>query len=242
MEHEFAAQLAAVVGGAGALLVLVPARRATLLGGFLALAVAEGLLAYALVPADDLRRFGSPLGAAVLAAATAVAVLLTLGFVRLPSVVPLVLLVAAPFRLPIEFGDQRAFLLVPLYAVLGAAVLALVISSLRRQRIRPLPLPLSIAAGAYVALAGASFLWTDDPRAGAIALGFFLFPFAALLAVVARSPLPRRVPGAAAATLVALACLFAVIGLSQLWTKRLFFAEDLEVAKDRKSTRLNSSH
>jgi len=230
MQHEIAAQSAAVLGGVGALLVLVPPRRPSLLAGFFALAVAEALLAYALVPGDDLRRLGSPLGAVALAAGAALGALLTLAFVRRPGIVPLALLVVAPFRLPLEVGDQRAFLLVPLYAVLGAGVLALTVRAVRGEPIRSLPLPLGAAAGVYVALAGASFLWTDDPRAGAISLGFFLFPFVALLAVVARSPLPRRLPRAAAAILVTLACLFAVIGLSQLWTKRLFFAEDLEVA------------
>ena len=230
MEHEGAAQLAAVLGAVGALLVLVPARRATLLAGFAALGAAEALLGYALVPGDDLTRLGSPAGIAALVAATVLGVGLALLFVRRPALVPLALLVAAPFRLPVDVGDEEAFLLLPLYGVLAAAVMALIVRAARDERIRTLPPLLSVGACAYVALAGVSFLWTHGPRAGAIALGFFLFPFAALLAVVARSPLPRRVPGVAAGILVALACVFAVVGLWQLQSKRLFFAEDLEVA------------
>ena len=62
----------------------------------------------------------------------------------------------------------------------------------------------------------ASLLWAGDPRAGAIQLLFFLLPFGALLAVVARAPAAGWWPRSLAATLVALACGFAAVGLSQL--------------------------
>ena len=89
---------------------------------------------------------------------------------------------------------------------------------------------LSFPIALLAALASVSFLWSRDPRAGAIALGFFYFPFVGGLAVVARSPLADWVPRALATTLVAFATLFAAIGLWQAQTRRLFFAPDLEVA------------
>ena len=59
---------------------------------------------------------------------------------------------------------------------------------------------------------------------------FFVFPFAALLAVVARAPYAVWLPRALATTLVGLAAVFAAIGLYQAWTHTLVFAQDLRVA------------
>ncbi len=75
-----------------------------------------------------------------------------------------------------------------------------------------------------------SYLWTWDERAGAIALAFFVFPFTAGLAVVARAPLASWLPRALVVTLVALGSLFAAIGIWQAQTRTLFFARDVEVA------------
>ena len=47
-------------------------------------------------------------------------------------------LVAAPFRVPVELGTSEAFLLLPLYAVLLMAVVALVVRALRGEAVRAL--------------------------------------------------------------------------------------------------------
>ncbi len=73
-------------------------------------------------------------------------------------------------------------------------------------------------------------LWALDPEQGAIVLLFFVFPFAALLAVVARAPYAAWLPRALATSLVGLAAMFAAIGLYQAWTHTLVFAQDLRVA------------
>ncbi len=75
-----------------------------------------------------------------------------------------------------------------------------------------------------------SLLWTEDLRAGTIELLFFLLPFAVLAAFVARAALAAWSTRAFAVTIVLLACGFAAVGLSQLWTGELYFARDLEVA------------
>jgi hypothetical protein len=59
---------------------------------------------------------------------------------------------------------------------------------------------------------------------------FFLLPFATLVAIVARTPLAEWLPRALAVALVSLASIFALIGLWQAATQRIFFAPDLEVA------------
>lgn len=231
MTHETLAEIAALVGAAGAALVVLGSpRRAQLVAGMCLLAAAEGMLLVALLPRDDLERLFSAKGVAALVVGIAAAGAGAFAFVRWPSVVPVALLLAAPFRIPIELGSQDAFLLLPLYVVLAAASLALFYRAIRGDSLATIPVWLAAPAAALIAWASLSLLWALDPSEGSIALLFFVFPFAALLAVVARSPWADWLPRALAFTLVGLATMFAAVGLYQAWTHTLVFAQDLRVA------------
>jgi len=83
---------------------------------------------------------------------------------------------------------------------------------------------------AFVAFAAISFLWTWDEREGGVELAFFVFPFVAAFAVVARTPLAHWLPRALLGTVVALGVVFASVGLWQSQTRTVFFARDIEVA------------
>ena len=231
MEHGDLAQLGALLGAVGAPLVLVPRRRSALLLGFLLLGAAEAALGLALVPLEDVGALvARPLAVAALAVAALAVAALAGALARFPALVPLAVLGAAPFRLPVDLGDERAFLLLPLYGVLAAAVLAAAYQSLRGAELAAPSLVVALPAAAVISLAGVSLLWSRDIRAGSIALAFFFFPFAALVAVVARSPFAPALPRALAVLAVALASLFAAVGIWQAWTKELFFSPALEVA------------
>jgi len=230
MTHGDAAHVSALLGALGVTCFLVGPRRAVVAAGLVLVAAAEAGLAYSLVPSDDLRLLwhSPPRLAAVVAAVGLVAGVAWL-LRRRPALVPVLVLVAAPFRIPIDLGAQTGFLLLPLYGVLAAAGLAL-LAGLARGEVRPIPRLLAAAAAAFVALDAISLLWSSDLREGSVELGFFVFPFAVLLGVVARAPFPRWAPRVLAATLVGLAAVFAAIGLWQAATHRLFFAQDLVVA------------
>ena len=115
--------------------------------------------------------------------------------------------------------------------MLAASALALAYRTLlRRERPTPPPFLLALPLAALVAFSATSYLWTWDERAGAIALAFFVFPFTAGFAVVARAPLAAWLPRALAVTLVSLGALFAAIGIWQAQTRTLFFARDVAVA------------
>ena len=116
---------------------------------------------------------------------------------RLWALVPVVLLAVAPFRIPVELGDEEAFLLLPLYLVLASAVVALAYRMLRGAESRDVPYLLALPLASFVSFSAASYLWTWDERAGAIALAFFVFPFTAGLAVVARALVRALVVGPA---------------------------------------------
>jgi hypothetical protein len=232
VEHSDAAQVAALVGAVGAALAVLGRGRLVPLGGIALLGIATALLARSLVGDDDVELLLTrPAGIALIAGGIAAAVLVAAPLVRFPEATPVALLAVAPFRIPVELGDEEAFLLLPLYLVLAGAVLALAYRMLRGA-VPPPPVPrlLGLPLAAFVGFAAVSFLWTHDEREGGIALAFFLFPFVAGFSVVARSPLGAWVPRALAATLVVLGALFAAIGIWQAHTRTLFFARDLEVA------------
>ena len=241
MEHADTAQLAAVLGAAGAALALLARGRLALLAGLAALALAELGLAYGVGGAglDSLTSAAglaaAVVGLGVLGAAAAFAV-------KRPGLVPLAVLIAAPFRPPLDFGADNRFLvafaedgrlgrLLPLYFVLAAATVALGWVTLRGEQPRGIPRMLAIPAAAFFAFAFLSLIWAEDLEAGTNLVLFFTLPFALLLAVVARSPFPAWLPRALGTAAVALAAAFALIGLFQAATHRLFFyAENLQVS------------
>jgi hypothetical protein len=239
MDQADTAQLAAVLGALGAATCLLGRTRAWLLAGFALLAAAEaGLALYLAGGAPGIRPTYFALGLAGVAPLAA----LTWLFLRRAALVTPLVLAAAPFRLPLDFDpDHRFFVavaeegqlgrLLPLYAVLAAAALALVVALVRGLEPTPLPPLLAYPAAAFLAYASISLLWSSTLHAGATLLAYFLLPFAALVAIVARAPFPAWLPRALAWIAVALGCVFAAIGVWQAATERLlFFAPKLEVA------------
>ena len=223
-------ELVAALGGAAAAAALLGRSKWIVVPGLAALAAAEILLGLSLVTRADLEpAFSSAprLAATVLAAAALLAA--TFAFYRFPAWTPVALLVAAPFRVPVGFAGDDVLLLFPLYFVLAAAVLAFVARVLHGAELKPIPLLFAGPAAAFTLLAAASLSWSTDAHNGTIALVFFLLPFSALAAVVARSPFERWTPRALATALVSLACAFTAVGLWQLRSGDLFFAPDLEV-------------
>ena len=231
MEHTDAAQISALVGALGAVLTLVPRGRVFAIVGLALLGAATVGLAVSLVGRDDVKLLiEEPAALAALAVGAVVVCLGAVPLVRYPGAAPVVLLAAAPFRLPVGLGDQDAFLLLPLYVVLAATAVALAVRMLRGEHPPAPPFLLALPIAAFVTFASISFLWTWDEREGGISLAFFIFPFVAGLGIVCRSPLTAWLPRALVVTLVALGSLFAAIGLWQANTRTLFFAPSLEVA------------
>ncbi|HEY7599658.1 MAG TPA: O-antigen ligase family protein [Candidatus Limnocylindrales bacterium] len=233
MEHADTAQLAAVGGAIGSVLVLLARGRLPLLAGLVVLAAAQAGLALSLGDAS-LDKLTSAAGAAA-----AVVGLLALGgaaglLAWRPAWVPVAVLAAAPFRPPLDFSSSNRFLvsiaedgrlgrLLPLYFVLAAAVAALGWRALRGRPVRGLPYVIALPAAAFFAFAFLSLVWADDVEAGTNLLAFFTLPFAALLATVARAEYPDWVPRALATVALGLASLFALVGLWQVATHKLFF-------------------
>src|SRR5215218_8601518 len=206
------AELGAIAGAAGAVLVLTAARRATLIGGFTLLAVAEAALVGSLAVAD---RLASPTFAALGLAGFVVVAATAAVLARRPLFVLPLVLAAAPFRLPLDFGREHRFFvalaepgqlgrLLPLYAVLAASAALLAWQALRTGVVAPLPRLVAWPAAAFLAFAGVSLLWSSDVHAATNLLAYFLLPFAVLVAVVGRAPLEPWLSRALAAVAIAL--------------------------------------
>ncbi|HMI99812.1 MAG TPA: O-antigen ligase family protein [Gaiellaceae bacterium] len=231
-------QIAALVGALGAGLVLLGRSRVPLVAGLALLAVAESGLVLDL--SDHGHRVSPALVALGAAAVVPMAMLAAL-FVRWPAAVTPLVLAAAPFRPPLSFGSEHRFYvgvasagqlgrLLPLYGVLGATALALGWNALRGRAVERVPVVVALPAVAFLALSTLSLLWTNDLHSGENVLAYFLFPFAVLIGVVARAPFPAWMPRVLAMLAVALATLFAVVGLIQAVTHKLwFFSPSVEV-------------
>ncbi|HEY7148362.1 MAG TPA: O-antigen ligase family protein [Gaiellaceae bacterium] len=231
-----AAQLAAVVGAVGAAFVLLGRGRLLIVPGLVLLALGElGLV-------HDLS--GNRVSVKLAALGVASLVPMAIGaaiLVRWPVLVTPLIAFAAPFRPPLSFGSEHRYYvgvassgqlgrLLPLYGVLGAAALALAWQMLRGRRTHRVTLLVSVPAIAFLGIAAVSLLWTDDLHAGEDVLAYFLLPFGLLVALVARAPFPPWLPRALAVIAVALSSLFAVVGIVQAATHKLwFFSPSVEV-------------
>lgn len=140
---------------------------------------------------------------------------------RWPWAFVLACVAAAPARVSVHFGGQDAHLLVPLYCVLAAGVLATLYDALRGTDPPPRMGAPGRALAAFVALSGISLVWTVDLHHAAVGMLFFYLPFgfmAVRVAQLGRSPGGLR---AAFGVQLVLAVVFAVVGLAQEATHRL---------------------
>ena len=218
------AQLAACLGALGAVLVLVPQRREATIGGL-------GLIAVAIVFLQESGRHLSS-GRVVLGLVGLVPLAIAaVVFVRRPAFVPPAVLLAAPFRMPIDFhGGHIALVhggqvgrLLPLYGVLAAAAIALGWRLVRGAEHPGVTREIAVPVAAFVAFASISYLWTSATAPARNLLEYFLLPFVVLVAVVARSPFPAWAPRVLAVLAIGLASLFAAIGLVEEATHRLIY-------------------
>src|SRR5687768_1561741 len=224
MTSSALAQAGGVVGAAGLSLLLVTERRLYRLAGLVALAVGMMLFLPLLAPSGD---------EAVLLAAAVLAVLvvsaLAYGLRRYPWALAFLVLLAAPVRIPVTIGETSANLLLPLYIVIAAAALALAWSIWRdapRRELGSLAWPLA----ALVLWFGLSGLWTNDVRNAAIFLFFFVFPFGVLAVALARLPWSSLQASRLYGLAVALAVVFAAIGIWQWATRDVFWNPNVIVA------------
>jgi O-antigen ligase len=212
------ARVAGPVGVAGlAALLLAPARTHRL-AGLVALALAALGLAVYLAPHGHAAVLSAAAVAGIVAAAVGALLLL-----RWPWLLALGALACVPARIPVTVGSTEANLLIPLYAVVAAAAIALswqlVRGDAKARELGPVALPLA----AFVGWTGLSLAWTQDLRQGAIALLAFYLPFGLLAVCLARLDWRRGWVLALGGELVLMALIFALVGVEQWITRDIFW-------------------
>jgi O-antigen ligase len=158
--------------------------------------------------------------AAVLGAAVVIAGLVVLMRANRDAF-PLLAVLALPFRVPISAEGRTVNLLIPLYLVVGAGVLAHLLPRLLRREERA-PNTLEWLLLASLVLYAMQALYSSDGGKAAENLAFFYVPFALLFVLLRdvdwRRGLLLRCLGIA----VALAVIFAGIGFVEYARKELF--------------------
>jgi O-antigen ligase len=188
------------------------------------------------------------LAAAALAALVAIAGL-TLVMRRDPRAFPLLAVIALPFRLPIAADGRTVNLLLPLYAVVAAGVIAHLLPRLLALR-RPAGVLSGVPSphGGYdsgrppmlldwlllgsVGLYTLQIAYSADPGKGAENLLFFYIPFGLLYVLLREAPWTRGLLLACLGAAVCLAVVFAGVGFIEYYRKALFLNPKVVAANE----------
>jgi hypothetical protein len=218
------ARIAGALGGVSLAVLLLAPRRELRLAGLAGWAAGCALLAVYLAPHGHHR---------VLAAAVVVGILCAAAgawlVVRIPWLLAVATLACVPARIPVHVGSTQANLLLPLYAVVAVAAVALAWElygdDSRARELGPLAWPVA----AFVAWEGLSLTWSQDVRQGAIELLFFVLPFALLALALSRLLWSRAWVTAIYVQLAFMALIFAVIGILQYENRQIFWNPKVKV-------------
>jgi O-antigen ligase len=170
------------------------------------------------------------IGPAIIGAAVVggVAVLiLTWIVLRRPTALTLCAVAALPFRVPVSIGDSAANLLLPLYGVIGAGILAFAWrqfrgdSEARDPEREPLLRWLQIAFAAVLALYALQALYSSDREQALKNFCLFYVPFALLFVILLDANWSPRLLRWSLWVTVGLALVFAAIGCVEFATGRL---------------------
>ncbi|HEY5193550.1 MAG TPA: O-antigen ligase family protein [Solirubrobacteraceae bacterium] len=149
---------------------------------------------------------------------------------------PVLAVVALPFRLPISADGRTVNLLLPLYAVVVAGVLAHLLPRLLRgpggYRSGRAPMLLDWLLLASVALYTLQIAYSADPGKGAENLVFFYIPFGLLYVLLREAPWTPRLVLVCLAAAVSLAVVFAGVGFIEYYRKALFLNPKVVAANE----------
>ncbi len=223
--------LAAAAAAAAA--ILLPAGRARSVAMLAALALFPILILgdqWHSPQVVDLR--DEPLGFAGLAAAAlAGAVVLAAIFRRWPIVLPLAIVFALPFRIPLEAGGDTANLLVPLYLVIAGGVLSVALGEWQKWRggqdVGGPPHVLPWALAAVVVLYAVQTLYSPDFSKSLQNVCFFFVPFSLVYALLRDVRWDRKLLVLVLWVVAAEAVAFVIVGSVEYVTRSLFWNDQV---------------
>jgi len=198
--------------------------------------------------------YGLVAGLLAVAVVAAIAVVIT----RRPRLLAPLILLAVPFRIPIQAGGSTSNLLVPLYVIVAAGALAFIVPALRADELMPAaPLPrpsrhdrdghadarpvrkrrrlgpwIERLLALYVVLYGIQAVYSPDFEKALQQMVFFYVPFALMFALLRGIEWDRQLIRRCVELVAALAVLFAIVGFVEYATKTIILNPRLVVAND----------
>jgi putative inorganic carbon (HCO3(-)) transporter len=152
---------------------------------------------------------------------TVLVVTLAWVFRRWPVLMPLSIIGTLPFRIPLESGGETANLLVPLYVVIAAGVLAAMFLPPPAERRRPRWVAKTLAI--FVVLYALQALYSEDYSKGLQEVCFFLVPFTLAYILLRELPWDRRLLVWALVLITGEAIAFVLIGSVEYLSRSLFW-------------------
>jgi putative inorganic carbon (hco3(-)) transporter len=164
---------------------------------------------------------------ALLALAAVVVGALAYAFRRWPILMPLAIIVALPFRVPLHAGGDTANLLVPLYLVIAAAVVATALRDWSDPSPAHAPRALAWLLAAAVVLYALQTLYSEDFSKGLQNVCFFFIPFTVAYRLLREVVWDRRLLRWALIVLAVEATAFVFVGTVELATRSLFWNDQI---------------
>jgi putative inorganic carbon (HCO3(-)) transporter len=163
----------------------------------------------------------------LLAPAVAVVGALAYAFRRWPILMPLAIVFAIPFRVPLHAGGETANLLVPLYLVIAAAVVATLLRDWRRPPPGHAPRALAWLLAAAVVLYALQALYSDDFSKGLQNVCFFFVPFTVAYRLLREVEWDSRLLRWVLIVVGLEASAFVLVGSAELATRSLFWNDQI---------------
>jgi putative inorganic carbon (hco3(-)) transporter len=220
--------LVAAAGASGAAILLPPGRPRALL------MVAAMVLFPVLIAGDqwhaaqivDLRHDQARIFELLALAGAAIAVLTYL-FRRWPILLPLAIVAAIPFRVPLHAGGDTANLLVPLYLVIAAAVVATLLRDWKEPPVVHAPRALAYVLATAVVLYALQALYSEDFSKGLQNVCFFFVPFTIAYRLLREVEWDRRLLKWALVVVGVEAAAFVLVGSVEYLTQSLFWNDQI---------------
>jgi len=218
-----------IAAGASAAAILLPPGRPRSLAMVLAMALFPVLILgdqWHTAQIVDLRHHTARI-AALAAIAAVVIGALTYIFRRWPIMLPLAIVFAIPFRVPLHAGGDTANLLVPLYLVIAAAVLATLLRDWSDPPSAHSPRALAWLLAAVVVLYALQALYSADLSKGLQNVCFFFVPFTVAYRLLREVEWDRRLLRWVLIVVGVEATAFILIGGVELVSRSLFWNDQV---------------
>jgi O-antigen ligase len=229
LSHLLAGAGVLIAAAASAAAILLPAGRLRSLAMLLAIGLFPILILgdqWHTQQIVDLREHGSRI-AALLAIGLVAVGGLAFAFRRWPVLMPLAIVAALPFRVPLHAGGDTANLLVPLYLVIAAAVIAILLRDWSAPPSTWTPRPLAWLLAATVVLYAIQTLYSGDFSKGLQNICFFLVPFTVAYRLLREVAWDRRLLTLVLIVVGVEATAFVLIGSVEYVTRSLFWNDQV---------------